>query len=73
VDRNDDFGGYDPLKLIQMTVAASAQDEEGNDLDDFDADDGVEDDIDQQDEDFQAEGPGGTIRIVEYFLTEEIT
>ena len=73
MDRNDDFGGYDPLKLIQMTAAASAQDEEGNDLDDFDADDGVEDDIDQQDEDFQAEGPGGPIRIGEYFLTEEIT
>jgi hypothetical protein len=73
VDRNDDFGGYDPLKLIQMTAAAAAQDEEGNDLDDFDADDGVEDDIDHQDEDFQAEGPGGAIRIVEYFLTEEIT
>jgi hypothetical protein len=65
VDRNDDFGGYDPLKLIQMTAAASAQDEEGNDLDDFDADDGVEDDIDQLDEDFQAEGPGEAIRIVE--------
>jgi hypothetical protein len=65
VDRNDDFGGYDPLKLIQMTAAASAQDEEGNDLDDFDADDGVEDDIDQQDEDFQAEGPGVPIRIVQ--------
>jgi hypothetical protein len=73
VDRNDDFGGYDPLKLIQMTAAASAQDEEGNDLDDFDADDEVEDDIDQQDEDFQVEGPGGPIRIGEYFLTEEIT
>ena len=45
VDRNDDFGGYDPLKLIQMTAAA--HDEEGHDLDDFDADDGVEDDVNQ--------------------------
>jgi hypothetical protein len=57
LDRHDDFGGYDPLKLIQMTAA---QDEEGNDLDDFDADDGVEDDVDQQDEDFSGEVAGGS-------------
>ena len=60
VDRHDDFGGYDPLKLIEMTAAQEEEEEEeGNELDDFDADDGVEDDVDHQDEDFAPEGPGG--------------
>lgn len=60
VDRSDDFGGYDPLKLIQMTAATTVEEvdeeeEEGQDLDDYDADDGVEDDVDHHDEEFSSE------------------